>query len=601
MPPSPDTPGKPGLRLAITPFLVLSLGGLVLLSMAGVLVLTLGTAARNTVELLQDKSRLVIDAVVLQLEQHLEPARAQADFVGDMIAAGNVGPEDEERLGLVLQAALAATPQVQNVAWLDPDGWLLGAGRVPQRGALIRESWLDDPVTASGVEDARHHADRRAYWGMPVFVRVLDETILNLRRPVVRDGEFLGVVVAVVTLRGISEFLADLGTGSGLHPFVLYDRERVLAHRALEHGFPDLSPERPLPRTTEIGDPVLFQIWREGWEGRRIQIDHPGHVDELAGREWVYLYRELDGLADRPLLVGSYFETRAVAGEIDRLWTTLQFALAAMVAAVLVAVLLGRWLGRPIQRLALAAGALRELRLEGVPELRRSRLRELDQALSAFEAMVRGLQVFARYVPRTLVLRLIGQGATGPLPSETREVTVLFTDIVGFTRLAEDLTGEQTAALLNDHFRLVTACIEAEAGTVDKFIGDAVMAFWNAPEPQPDHARRALAAARAIARAVHEDNAARTRPLRLRIGIATGSAVVGNIGAPSRMNYTLIGDTVNTAERLQGLARRLLPEEEVAVLATGATLARAGERGIADLGPHRLRGRAGVVEIHRVA
>jgi adenylate cyclase len=270
----------------------------------------------------------------------------------------------------------------------------------------------------------------------------------------------------------------------------------------------------------------------------------------------------------------------------------------ALVAAVAAAVLLGRALRAPIGRLAAAAEAIRSLDLDRVPVLPRSRFRELDDAARAFNAMVAGLKAFALYVPRTLVLALIRRGDVTALPSETREVTILFTDIVGFTARTELLGAEATVAFLDHHFTLVAACIEAEGGTVDKYIGDAVMALWSAIEDQPDHATRAARAARAIARALHADNAEREQPVRMRVGLHSGPVVVGNIGTPTRMNYTVVGDTVNTAQRLESLAKDLLPDAEIAILLSATTgLALPADLEVKSLGRHQLRGRGMTTEI----
>ena len=142
---------------------------------------------------------------------------------------------------------------------------------------------------------------------------------------------------------------------------------------------------------------------------------------------------------------------------------------------------------------------------------------------------------------------------------ERRDMTVMFTDIPGFTTLSEQLSATEVANLLNDHFTLVAGCVEAEEGTIDKYIGDSVMAFWGAPSKQPDHAARAIRAALAIAETVRADNAIRRtdgrQEVRIRIGIHSGPALAGNIGAPGRINYTLVGDTVNAANRIEQLGK----------------------------------------------
>jgi adenylate cyclase len=218
--------------------------------------------------------------------------------------------------------------------------------------------------------------------------------------------------------------------------------------------------------------------------------------------------------------------------------------------------------------------------------------------MRAFDAMVGGLRAFALYVPRDLIRHLLARGDPAAIASETREVSVMFTDIVGFTSRTERLSAEATATFLNHHFALVSHCIEAEGGTIDKYIGDASMALWNAAEDQPDHAARAVRAAQAIRVALATDNAGGEQPVRLRIGVHSGPVVVGNIGSATRMNYTVVGDTVNTANRLESLGGELLPDVAVAVLLSAATVAALPDRlSVTSLGRHALRGRDAETEV----
>lgn len=165
--------------------------------------------------------------------------------------------------------------------------------------------------------------------------------------------------------------------------------------------------------------------------------------------------------------------------------------------------------------------------------------------------------LFQRYVSPAVVERLVQDRAQLKLGGERQEVTVLFADIRGFTAYSENLPPEMLVEVLNRYFTMAVEPILAEDGTLDKFMGDAVMAFFNAPLPQDDHTLRAVRAALAMQNAIIQYNLSETthHPMSFGIGIHVGPAVVGNIGTSQQMNFTAIGDTVNVAKRLQENAR----------------------------------------------
>lgn len=166
---------------------------------------------------------------------------------------------------------------------------------------------------------------------------------------------------------------------------------------------------------------------------------------------------------------------------------------------------------------------------------------------------------FERYFTPQLAERIAASSETMAPGGVRKEVVVLFSDIRGFTAIAETLPPVQLATQLNEYFTAMVDCVFAHEGALDKFIGDAVLAYWGAPESRHDDVDRAVQAALDMQRAVHALNdrwRRQGRPeLQIGIGVHSGEAFVGNIGSPRRLEYTLIGDTVNMANRLCDVAR----------------------------------------------
>ena len=197
----------------------------------------------------------------------------------------------------------------------------------------------------------------------------------------------------------------------------------------------------------------------------------------------------------------------------------------------------------------------------------------LERRVTADRERARIRAAFSRYVSPSVVSLILKDPSRLKLGGEKRRMSVLFSDIRGFTSIAESMPPEKLVVTINAYLTHMTGIVFEQDGVLDKYIGDAVMAFWNAPLDQADHALRAVKTALAMQTAVADMNREKELPdglaIRIGIGINTGDMIVGNMGSEARFDYTVIGDNVNLASRLEGLTK----EYGVGILVTEATIA----------------------------
>lgn len=559
-------------------------------------------SAGTTRDLLVQSAHLGLEAVQIQIGSRFSPVEDQLAFLAREVGAGRLDPANRLELERVMTGALAGTPQVRVLSFVRPNGEILGVTQGP-KGVFSFEDKVMSANERAEIEQARQSGT--AHWGPVYFVPdpAIRTSVANLQQPANHGGEFAGIFRATITVDTMSDFLRQIAVSNpGTTPFVLYGRDQVLAHPLMASGHPLLSAEHRLPKLDELGDPFLAAMWKgppETFDDSDMEVRAVKLGDE--GR--VILTREIHGYAPASLIIGVEVPIESVEKPIWDLLKAGIAGLAVLFVAIIIAWIVGRLIVRPVTSMAREVRAVGMLDFAALRPLPGSLFTELNEQAKAYNTMLTGLRWLETYVPKKLVRHLIGNE---DLASTQRVVTIMFTDVVDFTGSAEKTSAGDVAALLNAHFDLLGNCIEAEGGTIDKFIGDCVMAFWGAPDIQKDHADRAIRAARAIALAIAEDNAARQRrglpPLRLRIGIHSGPVVAGNIGMTGRSAYTIVGDTVNACNRLEQLGKAIAPGEELVMLLSGETFDLVAEdrSDLIPLGKHCLAGRTEHTEIYRL-
>jgi adenylate cyclase len=538
---------------------------------------------------LDDRFRVVVDQAVESADHALGDARTALAAMAHALA--DQRRDIDARID-VATGILAAAPSVARVGVYDGSGARIDTLQKDAGAALPSQPALPEAIDAALLERARAQGSAAAE------VELAGEAPHVLLVVPVAGAGVTWHVASYVSLAPVQARLSELAErhlgGDSAALFLVDDGFRLLAHA---------SPGQAPPLGTRIDSELLRD------------------ADPQALAHGVYLFRELrhgDAVgAVQQLPHLPWFAVIEVPAEVAyaelremRVWLAVAVAGVLLVAA-LGALLLARRLTAPIRTLVEFAGDLAARRFgRRVHITSRDELGVLGDALSdasrqladSERRVAREIEIrtaLGRYLPERLVERIVTREQTLTLGGERRAITVLFADVAEFTPMVEKQPAEVMVTILNQLFTILTEIVFRHGGTVDKFIGDCVMAFWGAPDDQPDHAARAVAAAEDMQSWIEAGNEDWQRSygvtIRLAIGVHTGEAVVGNFGSETRMEYTAIGDTVNLAARLEAIAR---PQQ---ILVSEATRQAAGDDfEYVSLGSRQVAGKSEAVELYEV-
>ncbi len=379
--------------------------------------------------------------------------------------------------------------------------------------------------------------------------------ILSVRYPIIRNGEFIGAASANITMDVLSRYLASHRASPNSKSIIAdMNSGKIIAAADRDHGVQMINGKLTVATIEGIRDPNVKKadITRTLTRKDNFMFESPVNGEEISAA-----FTKFPGDFGKPWEVIVLTPTSDFIG--DLVATNRQMVLV-IVGLTLVELLLiyalSMRLSRPIENISRELKSVEALSFEsGSGNV--SKIKEIAQLQSAAALLRNSLQSFSSFVPLDVVRELVRTGTPLTLGVEQRFMTVLFTDIEDFSSLSEQLPANDLLGQMSVYFEEVSRAITQEAGTVDKFIGDGVMAFWGAPAERSDHALRACAAALRATRRMAEVNerwAGEGRPkLRTRIGLHSADVLVGNVGSTERLSYTVMGDGVNVAARLEGM------------------------------------------------
>jgi class 3 adenylate cyclase/ABC-type nitrate/sulfonate/bicarbonate transport system substrate-binding protein len=411
--------------------------------------------------------------------------------------------------------------------------------------------------TLPGYAAARE--SRALYVTPPLINPDTGYPIISARYPIYRgDNEFLGCASVNITFAVLSRYLSKQRPSQNSITIIADPNDgKVVASSERERLTSLKTGSLQIVTLANIENPDVREAYRLHIETNSddFVFNSPRDVREISA-----------SFARFPESFGSPWQSVILTPTDDfvgQLRETNQKIILTIVALTIVELslifVLARRLTRPLERVTRELQAIEDLSFEK-RDIRSSRIKEIAQLQNAATVLRSSLQSFSSFAPVEVVKGLVKSGIPLELGVERRRLTIFFSDIESFSTLAEHSDPDLLLQQMSAYFDAVSRAVSDEEGTVDKFIGDGVMAFWGAPVALPHHAlngcRGALRALRRIEDLNANWHAQGLSPLRVRIGLDTGEVLVGNVGSAERFSYTAMGDHVNVASRLEGLNKQ---------------------------------------------
>src|SRR5882672_4894031 len=382
--------------------------------------------------------------------------------------------------------------------------------------------------------------------------------IISLRIPIFRGVEFLGCASANITVDVLSRFL-DRNRASARSTTFVADRNngKIIAFPDRQKGVRIENGKLKIATLADIDDPDMREAHRQ-----RVRTGNDRFVFQSPtnGEDLIAAFTSFPSGFGQPWQVVTLTPIDDFVGTLkatNRLMMMIIIGLT-MVELFFIYFAASR-LSRPVENVSRQLQAIESLNFD-TPARPPSNIQEIAKLESAASLLRTSLKSFSSFVPLDVVRQLIKSGIPLTLGVEPRFLTVFFSDLENFSSHSETLAPDDLLVQISTYLEEVSSAISEEGGTVDKFIGDGVMAFWNAPVERPDHVLRACAAAVRAARRMERVNdawEAEGRPrIHIRIGLNCANVLVGNVGSSSRLSYTALGDGVNVAARLEGINKQ---------------------------------------------
>ncbi|MCP4138477.1 MAG: hypothetical protein GY754_46395 [bacterium] len=527
----------------------------------------------------------VNDTVISKTVNYLEPASIMAEISCKIVEKDRSMLRDLSRLDSLMIEALKKFPQLNSMFYGDEQGNFLMAKKFPNGSIDTKKirrsaakpfvSWQRRPPSGAAKKIEKKYkvkydprprpwykgagSSGKIFW-TDMYIYFTDKKLgITVGHPIYSPKKkLLGVLGADIHLDALSGFLEKIRVSENGDVIIINNKNEIVAYRdksfiLKKEGTAPSNQKLSLVNIREMKLPHIvrsFEEYSKTGSNKKFTFSHNGTM-------YIASYTPFPASFQKDWKIAVIVPEDDFIGQLKtNNIITLLITIFILGLSIVIARKLSQSISRPIVALTEEIKGIKELELDGVVIID-SPIKEIRLMNDGLQAMKKGLQSFKKYVPETLVRQLVETGIEAQLGGKKEELTIMFSDIESFVAISDKLTPEKLMKHLSEYMDELSTIIKECKGTVDKFIGDAIMAFWGAPVPNKEHTYYACKAAVLCRKRLAELNEkwkAEGKPeMNTRFGVHTDKIVVGNMGSRERMNYTVIGDGVNLASRLEGV------------------------------------------------
>lgn len=394
-----------------------------------------------------------------------------------------------------------------------------------------------------------YNASKDIYWSSPYKYATSKEIGITISSPCFdHNGVKIKVAGADITSAKLHDFLIEQSQKIQ-GEIVMFDAQQ----NVIASSFANDRSDDVVKLTQFHNSPMVIEAakkYNQYGKKRGLLSDHNGE-------KYLYFFSNFPDYSSMPWQVVLVIPQQVILGEIlSTMYKTIVISVVILILFIIIVFVVSKKLSQPIIKIANQIKSIENLKLD-IKIDDNSKVEEIHKAQSSLKSLQVALSSFIKYLPVELIKKLIHVGQEAKVDGEERELAIMFTDLENFTTISETMTPKEIALQLSEYFEVVNRAISDSGGTIDKYIGDAVLAFWGAPQEIEQPCHQAIKSALRIQTLTHELNQKWLEEgkniFKTRIGIHYGKTLVGNIGSNERLNYTVIGDSVNIASRLEGI------------------------------------------------